>query len=296
VARSPLGIRILLHALLLLAAVLTLAPYAWMVSSSFKPHAEIFSATLELVPRRPIVDNYVVAVTREPTLRAIGNSLVMAGAETLAVVATSVLTAYPFARLRFRGRDAVFMADNVRTRKISPQKSYTDVEAWNDWGTRKVGSALLYPVFTANILATRVRSMTAPPPRKVKRGAHFAGNYWCISALSRNKEAVAKFCQWWVQPAVSGRWAGESGAIPNSQAAADHPAYREFLAQNPLGQAFLDTIPDARPFPGVVGLPAVLQIVSEMVEAAVVGGVPPKEALEKAAARADVELKRAQRA
>jgi ABC-type glycerol-3-phosphate transport system permease component len=86
VARPPLGIRVLLHALLLLAAVLTLAPYAWMVSSSFKPHAEIFSATLELVPRRPIVDNYVVAVTREPTLRAIGNSLVMAGAETLAVV------------------------------------------------------------------------------------------------------------------------------------------------------------------------------------------------------------------
>jgi ABC-type glycerol-3-phosphate transport system substrate-binding protein len=188
-----------------------------------------------------------------------------------------------------------FMADNVRARKISPQKSYTDVEAWNEWGTRKVGSALLYPVFTANILATKVRSMTAPPPKKVRRGAHFAGNYWCISGLSKNKEAVAKFCQWWVQPAVSGRWAGESGAIPNSKAAADHPSYREFLAQNPLGQAFLDTIPDARPFPGVVGLPAVLQIVSEMVESAVIGGVPPKDALARAATRADQELKRAQK-
>ena len=107
--RRPLGIRLLLHALLLGGVVLTLAPYAWMVSSSFKPHAEIFSATLELIPRRPILHNYVVAVTREPTLRAIGNSLIMAGAETLAVVVTSVLTAYPFARLRFRGRDAVFM-------------------------------------------------------------------------------------------------------------------------------------------------------------------------------------------
>ena len=88
---------------------LTLAPYAWMVSSSFKPHTEIFSAGLELIPRRPILDNYVVAVTREPTLRAIGNSCIMAGLETLAVVVTSVLTAYPFARLRFRGRDAVFL-------------------------------------------------------------------------------------------------------------------------------------------------------------------------------------------
>jgi multiple sugar transport system permease protein len=109
VGRPAPGTRVLLHALLLLGVALTLAPYAWMVSSSFKPHAEIFSATLDLIPRRPILDNYVVAITREPTLRAILNSLIMAGAETAGVVVTSVFTAYPFARLRFRGRDAVFL-------------------------------------------------------------------------------------------------------------------------------------------------------------------------------------------
>lgn len=189
-----------------------------------------------------------------------------------------------------------FLVDAVHKHKVSPQKLYTDVEAWNDWGTRKIGSILLYPVFTANILATKVRSATKTAPQKVRKAAHFAGNYWCISALSKNKEATAKFCQWWVQPAISGRWAGESGAVPNSRAAADHPVYREILAKNPLGQAFLDTVPHARPFPGVVGLPAVIQVVSEMVEQAVVGGVPPKDALAKAAARADQELKRAQKA
>jgi multiple sugar transport system permease protein len=41
--------------------------------------------------------------------RAILNSLVMAAGETVLVVVTSVFTAYPFARLRFRGRDAVFL-------------------------------------------------------------------------------------------------------------------------------------------------------------------------------------------
>ncbi len=102
-------VRLLLHAVLVAGAVLTLLPYVWMVSSSFKPSAEIYSATVQLVPRRPILDNYVVALTREPVLRAIGNSLVMAGGETLAVMVTSVFTAYPFARLRFRGRDLVFL-------------------------------------------------------------------------------------------------------------------------------------------------------------------------------------------
>ena len=188
-----------------------------------------------------------------------------------------------------------FLVDNVHKHKISPQKLYTDVQAWGDWGTRKIGAILLYPVWTANILATGIKSLTAPAPRKVRRGAHFAGNYWTISSLSKNKEAAAKFCQWWVQPAISGRWAAETGGIPNSQAAADHPNFKQFLARNPLAQAFLDTIPVARPFPGVPGLPGLIQVVSEMVEAAVLGGTPPKEALAKFAARADEELKRAQK-
>jgi multiple sugar transport system substrate-binding protein len=189
-----------------------------------------------------------------------------------------------------------FLADAVNKQKVSPRKVYTDVQAWTEWGTRKTGSTMLYPVFSANILATKVPSMTAVPPRRVKRGAHFAGNYWTLSTASKNREAVAKFCQWWVQTPISARWAGESGAIPNSQAAIDSPEYKAFLAKNPLGQAFLDTIPHARPFPGVVGVPGTIQIVSEMVQAAVLGGEAPKDALAKAAQRADTELKRAQKA
>ncbi len=194
------------------------------------------------------------------------------------------------------GLDALtFMGDAVNKHKISPRKMYTDVQAWTEWATRKVGSVLLYPVWTAGILNSKVPSMTAPPPRRVKRGAHFAGNYFTLSMVSKNKEAFAKFANWWVQPAISGRWAGESGAIPNSQAAIDHPEYKRFLAQNPLGQAFLDTIPFAQPFPGVIGVPGVLQICSEMVQAVVLGGEAPKDVIAKSATRADAELKRAQR-
>ena len=189
-----------------------------------------------------------------------------------------------------------FLADNVHKHKVSPRKAYTEQQAVSEWGTRKIGSLVLYPVLTANILATKVRSATRVVPRKVRHAAHFAGAYWTIPTLSKNKEAAAKFCQWWVQPAISGRWAAQSGALPNSQAAADHPIYKEALKQNPLLPAFLEAIPVARPFPAVLGLSAVIQIVSEMVEQAVIGGVPPKEALAKAAARGDQELKRAQRA
>ena len=97
------------HATLIVAVAITLLPYAWMLSSSLKPHVDIVSATIELIPRHPILDNYVEALNGTPVVRAILNSLIMAGAETVLVVATSLITAYPFARLQFRGRDTVFL-------------------------------------------------------------------------------------------------------------------------------------------------------------------------------------------
>lgn len=107
--RTP-GESAILYGLLLACAALTLLPYAWMLSSSFKTNIAIFSAQVDLIPDEPIIDNYIEAMTRHPMGRALANSLIMAGVETLAVVATSILTAYPFARLRFPGRDILFLA------------------------------------------------------------------------------------------------------------------------------------------------------------------------------------------
>ena len=105
----PWPATVLLYALLLLCTAITLLPYAWMLSSSFKPTVEIFSGTAQLIPSHPILDNYINAVTRQPVARAIFNSILVAGIETFAVVVTSVFTAYPFARLKFPGRDILFI-------------------------------------------------------------------------------------------------------------------------------------------------------------------------------------------
>jgi multiple sugar transport system permease protein len=100
---------LLVHLALIGAATVTLLPYVWMASSSLKPNSDIISATVQLIPRHPSLDNYVTALTHESVLRAILNSLIMAGGETIAVVVTSIVTAYPLARLNFRGRDTVFL-------------------------------------------------------------------------------------------------------------------------------------------------------------------------------------------
>jgi multiple sugar transport system permease protein len=108
-AGNPLA-RAVLYGVLAACTVVTLLPYAWMLSSSFKANVEIFSATVQFVPAQPILDNYTDAVARQPVGRAILNSVIVAGVETLGVVLTSVFVAYPFARLRFPGRDLLFLA------------------------------------------------------------------------------------------------------------------------------------------------------------------------------------------
>ena len=94
---------------LVLGSVLSLLPYVWMVFASFKNNNEIFSATISILPQQWRFENYSLAWTREPVARGIFNSFVMAAGETIGNMFFAVFTAYAFARLRFRGRDFVFL-------------------------------------------------------------------------------------------------------------------------------------------------------------------------------------------
>ncbi len=101
--------RILLWLILAVGAILTLLPYVWMVSSSFKSNDEIFTAQVRFLPGQFRFENYVTALTRESIARPLFNSFLMAAGETVGVLVTSVLAGYAFARLRFWGRDALFL-------------------------------------------------------------------------------------------------------------------------------------------------------------------------------------------
>lgn len=180
-ARAGIGDRratmvsVLLYAMLLLAAAITLMPYAWMLSSSFKPNIEIFSATIQLIPSHPILDNYVAAVTRQPVARAILNSIIMAGAETIAVVFTSVFIAYPFARLQFRGRDTVFLLI-LGTMMIPSQITMIPtfiVMKWLGWIDTYQG--LIVPRMVAPLGIFLMRQFLQTLPRELEEAARIDG-------------------------------------------------------------------------------------------------------------------------
>ncbi|CAA9569072.1 MAG: N-acetyl-D-glucosamine ABC transporter, permease protein 2 [uncultured Thermomicrobiales bacterium] len=91
-------------------ALIFLLPFVWMVVSSLKREIDVFRLPVRWWPDPLTWQNYVKVWTGEhPLTRYIGNSLLVAVARVLGELLTASLAAYAFARLRFRGRNAVFL-------------------------------------------------------------------------------------------------------------------------------------------------------------------------------------------
>ncbi len=101
--------RIALHAALIVVGFFMLAPLLWMLSTSLKEPGDIFIYPPQWIPDPVVWQNYVETVTVMPFGRFYFNSTFQAAAVTVLQLLTSSLAAFAFARLRFRGRDLLFL-------------------------------------------------------------------------------------------------------------------------------------------------------------------------------------------
>lgn len=99
-----------LVALMLVFAFAALFPFLWMLSSSLKTETEMFRFPIKWIPDVMHFENYKNAWEMVNFPRAMGNSLLVAGTITIGQVLTSATAGYAFAKIRFRGRDKVFLA------------------------------------------------------------------------------------------------------------------------------------------------------------------------------------------
>jgi multiple sugar transport system permease protein len=91
-------------------AVLFVLPFAWMVVSSLKREIDVFRLPIRWIPDPITFANYATVWTGpHPLTRYVGNSLIVTTLCVLGDLFTASLAAYAFARLRFAGRDALFV-------------------------------------------------------------------------------------------------------------------------------------------------------------------------------------------
>lgn len=90
-------------------AVIGLFPLYWLVTSSFKYSHVINTLKPEWFPKLPTLKNYINLFGNPNVFRWLFNSVFISVATTFLIVLTSVLGAYAFAKLNFKGKKVLYM-------------------------------------------------------------------------------------------------------------------------------------------------------------------------------------------
>lgn len=99
--------RAVLYATLGLGAIVMAFPFYWTLATSLTANARL--TALRLWPKNPTFDAYSQLVHTLPFARIVANSLGIAVVSTVLQLLTSSMAAYVFARMHFRGREALFV-------------------------------------------------------------------------------------------------------------------------------------------------------------------------------------------
>lgn len=101
---------VVVHGILICGAVFIVMPFVWMLLTSIKSPSEIFDATFHLWPKHfNAVQNYSFALNSVPLLRFALNGFIVCAGVLLVQVLVAVPCAYALAKLRFPGRNSLFV-------------------------------------------------------------------------------------------------------------------------------------------------------------------------------------------
>ena len=98
----------ILTAVLVVFGAIMLAPLAWLISESFTQEKSAFYLPPSWIPRDFSTENFVAMADLIPFGRMFLNSVIVSVTATTGALTVSVMAAYAFSRLRFRGRDRLF--------------------------------------------------------------------------------------------------------------------------------------------------------------------------------------------
>ena len=97
------------YLLLILIAAFMLAPFYWMFSTSFKEYSKVLLFPPQLWPDPFMWQNYVDLFARQPFGLYLWNSVYIAALVTVGVIFFAAVAGYAFAKIRFKGRDILFL-------------------------------------------------------------------------------------------------------------------------------------------------------------------------------------------
>lgn len=142
--------RVVLYGVLIGGALIFLAPLFWMISTSLKPEHLIYNIPIIWIPPTLEWQNYLNGWTALPFTTFYLNTLRMTVVNIIGLVLSSSLVAFGFARIRFWGRDAIFII-LLATMMLPPQVTLIPIYLfWSKLGLVNTFWPLIIPQWLTN--------------------------------------------------------------------------------------------------------------------------------------------------
>lgn len=168
--------RAVVYALLTVWAVVVLFPFYWMILTSLKSYS---SYNAEYVPKlyaaHPTLRNYADAFTQVPLGRYFLNSIVFTLATTAIMLTVTILAAYAFARLRFRGKNLLFTLYLSLMMIPNELVIITNFVTITDWNLRNTYLGLILPSVTSVFYIYLLKENFEQVPEELYKAAKVDG-------------------------------------------------------------------------------------------------------------------------
>ncbi|HET6387539.1 MAG TPA: carbohydrate ABC transporter permease [Armatimonadota bacterium] len=187
--RSSLAQNVGSYCIMVIIAVVTIAPFAWMLIASLHPSHGALPDPSHLAPKQWHWENYQEVLTMDatPFIRFLWNTLIVAVCVTLGQLLICALAGYGFARLQFRGRDLLFflfIATMMIPTQVTMIPAFLEVR-WFGWLNSYW--ALIMPGLSSAFGVFLMRQFFLTLPRELDDAARIDGCsefgiFWRIAA------------------------------------------------------------------------------------------------------------------
>ncbi|WP_059053802.1 carbohydrate ABC transporter permease [Paenibacillus senegalimassiliensis] len=167
------------HAVMLALSLFAVFPFYWMIISSFRTEAEMYSSALW--PKHWTWDNYADVWRMIPMLDMLGNSTAMSVAQTFFQLGTAILAAYAFSRWTFPGSRVLFLMFALTWLipfQVTMIPNYVTISAW---GWRNTLQGLIAPnLVSAFAIISMTQSFKAFPKGITEAALLDGASSWSI--------------------------------------------------------------------------------------------------------------------
>jgi len=142
---TGIAVKVFIYLFLLIVAVVVIFPFYWMINSSLKTLTEYKRTIPTFWPEQVVFENYVEAYNTANLGILFINTLYVGLVSTILSLVITVITAFAFARLEFKGKDTLFAALLATMMIPGELFTITNFATVSDLNWKSTFSALIIP-------------------------------------------------------------------------------------------------------------------------------------------------------